>query len=54
MRHHEAGAGATDTDEKRAPLRRRKAHVHESNEAHWWPVPEPYSRSAGSPARPPR
>ncbi|HEM7880237.1 TPA: TetR family transcriptional regulator C-terminal domain-containing protein [Burkholderia contaminans] len=34
MRHDEAAAEATDSDETRAPLRRRKAHIRESNEAH--------------------
>ncbi|WP_321881161.1 TetR/AcrR family transcriptional regulator [Burkholderia cepacia] len=34
MRHDEAAAEATDSDETSAPLRRRKAHIRESNEAH--------------------
>ncbi|NTX30725.1 TetR family transcriptional regulator C-terminal domain-containing protein [Burkholderia pyrrocinia] len=34
MRHDEAAAEATDNDETSAPLRRRKAHIRESNEAH--------------------
>ncbi|KAG8148748.1 TetR/AcrR family transcriptional regulator [Burkholderia catarinensis] len=34
MRHDEAATEATDSDETRAPLRRRKAHIRESNEAH--------------------
>lgn len=34
MRHDEAAAEATDRDETSAPLRRRKAHIRESNEAH--------------------
>ncbi|WP_071335637.1 TetR/AcrR family transcriptional regulator [Burkholderia contaminans] len=34
MRHDEATTEATDSDETRAPLRRRKAHIRESNEAH--------------------
>ncbi|HDR9483256.1 TPA: TetR family transcriptional regulator C-terminal domain-containing protein [Burkholderia aenigmatica] len=34
MRHDEAATEATDSDETPAPLRRRKAHIRESNEAH--------------------
>ncbi|WP_175886758.1 TetR/AcrR family transcriptional regulator [Burkholderia sp. BCC0044] len=34
MRHDEATIEATDRDETPAPLRRRKAHIRESNEAH--------------------
>ncbi|AKM04595.1 MULTISPECIES: TetR/AcrR family transcriptional regulator [Burkholderia cepacia complex] len=34
MRHDEAAAEATDSDETSAPLRRRKARIRESNEAH--------------------
>ncbi|AOJ33238.1 TetR/AcrR family transcriptional regulator [Burkholderia metallica] len=34
MRHDEAATEATDSDETSAPLRRRKAHIRESNEAH--------------------
>ncbi|AQQ28443.1 TetR/AcrR family transcriptional regulator [Burkholderia orbicola] len=34
MRHDEAAIAATDRDETPAPLRRRKAHIRESNEAH--------------------
>ncbi|WP_431020538.1 TetR family transcriptional regulator C-terminal domain-containing protein [Burkholderia cepacia] len=34
MRHDKAAAEATDSDETSAPLRRRKAHIRESNEAH--------------------
>ncbi|WP_342706139.1 TetR/AcrR family transcriptional regulator [Burkholderia arboris] len=34
MRHDEAATEATDRDETSAPLRRRKAHIRESNEAH--------------------
>ncbi len=34
MRHDEATTEATDSDETPAPLRRRKAHIRESNEAH--------------------
>ncbi|MDN7431017.1 TetR family transcriptional regulator [Burkholderia sp. AU16741] len=34
MRHDEATIEATDRDETAAPLRRRKAHIRESNEAH--------------------
>ena len=34
MRHDEAAAEATDSDETSAPMRRRKAHIRESNEAH--------------------
>ncbi|CAG2380086.1 MULTISPECIES: TetR/AcrR family transcriptional regulator [Burkholderia] len=34
MRHDEATIEATDRDEAPAPLRRRKAHIRESNEAH--------------------
>ncbi|KVL39158.1 TetR family transcriptional regulator [Burkholderia sp. MSMB1459WGS] len=34
MRHDEATIAATDRDETPAPLRRRKAHIRESNEAH--------------------
>ncbi|KFG92887.1 TetR family transcriptional regulator [Burkholderia paludis] len=34
MRHDEAATEATDSDEASAPLRRRKAHIRESNEAH--------------------
>ncbi|KVL10163.1 TetR/AcrR family transcriptional regulator [Burkholderia sp. MSMB1826] len=34
MRHDEATTAATDRDETPAPLRRRKAHIRESNEAH--------------------
>ncbi|WP_321786438.1 TetR/AcrR family transcriptional regulator [Burkholderia pyrrocinia] len=34
MRHDEAEAEATDSDETSVPLRRRKAHIRESNEAH--------------------
>ncbi|WP_175856519.1 TetR/AcrR family transcriptional regulator [Burkholderia anthina] len=34
MRHDEAGTDATGTDETPTPLRRRKAHIRESNEAH--------------------
>ncbi|KVH58478.1 TetR/AcrR family transcriptional regulator [Burkholderia cepacia] len=34
MRHDEAAAEATDSDETSTPLRRRKAHIRESNEAH--------------------
>ncbi|WP_321865108.1 TetR/AcrR family transcriptional regulator [Burkholderia cenocepacia] len=34
MRHDEATIEATDQDETPAPLRRRKAHIRESNEAH--------------------
>ncbi|UXU85797.1 TetR/AcrR family transcriptional regulator [Burkholderia sp. S-53] len=34
MRHDEAAAEAIDSDETSAPLRRRKAHIRESNEAH--------------------
>ncbi|RQT02350.1 TetR/AcrR family transcriptional regulator [Burkholderia contaminans] len=34
MRHDEAATEATDSDETRTPLRRRKAHIRESNEAH--------------------
>lgn len=34
MRHDEATTEATDNDETPAPLRRRKAHIRESNEAH--------------------
>lgn len=34
MRHDEAATEATDSDETSAPMRRRKAHIRESNEAH--------------------
>ncbi|MDF3080011.1 TetR/AcrR family transcriptional regulator [Burkholderia sola] len=34
MRHDEATIEATERDETPAPLRRRKAHIRESNEAH--------------------
>ncbi|KVH40505.1 TetR family transcriptional regulator [Burkholderia cepacia] len=34
MRHDEAAAEATDSDETSSPMRRRKAHIRESNEAH--------------------
>ncbi|ABB05703.1 TetR/AcrR family transcriptional regulator [Burkholderia lata] len=34
MRHDEAATEVTDSDETPAPLRRRKAHIRESNEAH--------------------
>ncbi len=34
MRDDDAAAGITQNDETRAPLRRRKAHIRESNEAH--------------------
>ncbi|MBN3782097.1 MULTISPECIES: TetR/AcrR family transcriptional regulator [Burkholderia] len=34
MTHDEAATEATDSDETPAPLRRRKAHIRESNEAH--------------------
>ena len=34
MRHDEAATEATDSDETSAPLRRRKAHIRASNEAH--------------------
>jgi TetR/AcrR family transcriptional regulator len=34
MRHDEAATGTAEDDETRAPLRRRKAHIRESNEAH--------------------
>ncbi|OXI78248.1 TetR family transcriptional regulator [Burkholderia sp. AU31652] len=34
MRHDQAATAATDSDETPAPLRRRKAHIRESNEAH--------------------
>ncbi|VWC71110.1 MULTISPECIES: TetR/AcrR family transcriptional regulator [Burkholderia] len=34
MRHDEAATEATDSGETPAPLRRRKAHIRESNEAH--------------------
>ncbi|HHL4082033.1 TetR/AcrR family transcriptional regulator [Burkholderia sola] len=34
MRHDEVTIEATDRDETPAPLRRRKAHIRESNEAH--------------------
>ncbi|OXJ07934.1 TetR/AcrR family transcriptional regulator [Burkholderia sp. AU6039] len=34
MRHDQAATAATDSDETHAPLRRRKAHIRESNEAH--------------------
>ncbi|VWD48154.1 TetR/AcrR family transcriptional regulator [Burkholderia contaminans] len=34
MRHDEATTEATDSDETPTPLRRRKAHIRESNEAH--------------------
>ncbi|KER68985.1 TetR family transcriptional regulator [Burkholderia cepacia] len=34
MRHDEAATEATDSDETPTPLRRRKAHIRESNEAH--------------------
>ncbi|MPV61232.1 TetR/AcrR family transcriptional regulator [Burkholderia sp. HI2761] len=34
MRHDEAAIAAPDRDETPAPLRRRKAHIRESNEAH--------------------
>ncbi|AOJ00252.1 TetR/AcrR family transcriptional regulator [Burkholderia sp. LA-2-3-30-S1-D2] len=34
MKHDEAAAEATGDDETNTPLRRRKAHIRESNEAH--------------------
>jgi TetR/AcrR family transcriptional regulator len=34
MRHDEAAADSTENDAAPAPLRRRKAHIRESNEAH--------------------
>jgi TetR/AcrR family transcriptional regulator len=34
MKHDEAAADNSETDNARAPLRRRKAHIRESNEAH--------------------
>ncbi|MBN3748922.1 TetR family transcriptional regulator [Burkholderia sp. Se-20373] len=34
MRHDQSATAATDSDETPAPLRRRKAHIRESNEAH--------------------
>lgn len=34
MRHDETAADAADGDEAAAPLRRRKAHIRASNEAH--------------------
>jgi len=34
MAHDEAATDATDSDETATPLRRRKAHIRESNEAH--------------------
>src|SRR5260370_6144205 len=34
MKHDEAAADNSETDNAQAPLRRRKAHIRESNEAH--------------------
>lgn len=34
MKDDDVAAGTTENDETRAPLRRRKAHIRESNEAH--------------------
>ncbi|OXH90804.1 TetR family transcriptional regulator, partial [Burkholderia multivorans] len=34
MRHDDASAAVTESDPAHTPLRRRKAHIRESNEAH--------------------